>query len=284
MRFHDEAATLLAVADPFFRADPFSANVIAVVAARVVAGARIGDGDPLWITVEDPTGKVLGAAMQTPPSALFVSRMPAAAAATLAEALADAGRELPGVSGERGAAAGFAGAWAELTGHACTLETAMRMYRLERLNAPAEVPGAGRRATSAAVDLELVADWLAAFHAEARSHAPAADWPALARLRVAGGEVHLWCEDGVPVSLAAVSPPAAGVARIGPVFTPRGSRRQGYGAAVTAAATAAAIAGGAEHVALYTDLANPTSNSIYQAIGYRADHDAEERSFKQGTR
>ena len=49
---------------------------------------------------------------------------------------------------------------------------------------------------------------------------------------------------------------------------------------MTAEATAAALAAGAEHVALYTDLANPTSNSIYQAIGYRPDHDAEERSFR----
>lgn len=48
---------------------------------------------------------------------------------------------------------------------------------------------------------------------------------------------------------------------------------------MTAEATAAAIDAGAKHVVLYADLANPTSNAIYQAIGYRADHDAEERSF-----
>jgi hypothetical protein len=41
-----------------------------------------------------------------------------------------------------------------------------------------------------------------------------------------------------------------------------------------------AVAAGAEHVVLYTDLANPTSNSIYQAIGFRPEHDAEERSFR----
>jgi predicted GNAT family acetyltransferase len=63
------------------------------------------------------------------------------------------------------------------------------------------------------------------------------------------------------------------------VYTPSASRRRGYGAAVTAAASVAALAAGAEQVALYTDLANPTSNSVYQAIGYRPDHDAEERSF-----
>lgn len=48
---------------------------------------------------------------------------------------------------------------------------------------------------------------------------------------------------------------------------------------MTAEATAAAVRAGAAHVVLYTDLANPTSNSIYQAIGYRPDHDAEERTF-----
>jgi hypothetical protein len=36
---------------------------------------------------------------------------------------------------------------------------------------------------------------------------------------------------------------------------------------------------GAAQVVLYTDLSNPTSNAIYQAIGYRADHAAEECSF-----
>jgi predicted GNAT family acetyltransferase len=75
------------------------------------------------------------------------------------------------------------------------------------------------------------------------------------------------------VSLAAVSPPAVGVARVGPAYTPAHWRRHGYGAAATAATSA-------DHVVLYTDLANPTSNSIYQAIGYRSDHDAEERIFR----
>lgn len=35
------------------------------------------------------------------------------------------------------------------------------------------------------------------------------------------------------------------------------------------------------HVVLYTDPANPVSNSIYQAIGYLPDHYAEQRGFIQ---
>ena len=80
---------------------------------------------------------------------------------------------------------------------------------------------------------------------------------AMARRRVKAGEVHLWHTEGVPVALAGVSGALAGVARVGPVYTPPKWRRNGYGSGITAAATAAALGAGAQHVVLYTDLANP---------------------------
>jgi predicted GNAT family acetyltransferase len=61
---------------------------------------------------------------------------------------------------------------------------------------------------------------------------------------------------------------AAGVARVGPVFTPPEHRRHGYGAAVTAACTRDALERDADDVVLFTDLDNPTSNAIYQRLGY----------------
>ncbi|NUU20167.1 MAG: GNAT family N-acetyltransferase, partial [Streptomycetaceae bacterium] len=60
----------------------------------------------------------------------------------------------------------------------------------------------------------------------------------------------------------------AGVARIGPVYTPPEHRGRGYGSAATAARAAAALADGADEVVLFTDVANPTSNSIYRKLGY----------------
>ena len=61
--------------------------------------------------------------------------------------------------------------------------------------------------------------------------------------------------------------------RIGPVYTPPERRGRGYGSAATAAASQRLLEAGAEEVLLYTDLANPVSNSIYQRIGYRAVED-----------
>jgi predicted GNAT family acetyltransferase len=65
----------------------------------------------------------------------------------------------------------------------------------------------------------------------------------------------------------------AGTARIGPVYTPPPSRGRGYGSAVTAAITELAVRLGAESVVLFTDLANPTSNSIYSRLGYEPVED-----------
>jgi predicted GNAT family acetyltransferase len=58
------------------------------------------------------------------------------------------------------------------------------------------------------------------------------------------------------------------VGRVGPVYTPAEHRRRGYGAAITSAVV--------EHllpltttVMLYTDAANPTSNGVYERLGFR---------------
>ena len=278
VELHAGARQFLAAANSLLRSDPLSTNVIAVVAGRIATGAEPDDERYLWATVGDGKGRVLGAAMHTPPHHLFVSRMSAEAAASLAHALADAGRDLPGVNGAVEVTRPFAATWMARTGRPSTLVTAMRMYRLGDLVWPQGVAGEAVAAV-APRDIGLVAGWLVAFHAEAQPHAPVWDWRALAERRVGAGQVHLWRDEDVFVALAAVSAPAAGVARVGPVYTPPAYRRRGYGAAVTAKATAAGLSASAERVVLYTDLANPTSNSIYRSIGYIPDHDAEERAF-----
>jgi predicted GNAT family acetyltransferase len=58
------------------------------------------------------------------------------------------------------------------------------------------------------------------------------------------------------------------VSRIGPVYTPPEHRGHGFASSVTAAASRDILDAG-DIACLYTDLANPTSNRIYQALGYR---------------
>ena len=87
--------------------------------------------------------------------------------------------------------------------------------------------------------------------------------------RIGWGGLVLWEHEGRPVSLAGRNRAAAGQARVGPVYTPPELRGRGFGGAATAAITQAALDDGAEGVVLFTDLANPASNTLYQRLGYR---------------
>ena len=86
--------------------------------------------------------------------------------------------------------------------------------------------------------------------------------------RIEQSRVWLW-EDpvGTPVHLTQATPPSFGVVRIGPVYTPDEHRGQGYATAMVAALSRELAAAGVR-VCLFTDQANPTSNAIYQRIGY----------------
>ena len=58
------------------------------------------------------------------------------------------------------------------------------------------------------------------------------------------------------------------MSRVAPVYTPREHHGRGYaGAAVAQVSRMLRDRGG--RVCLFTDQANPTSNRIYQALGYR---------------
>jgi predicted GNAT family acetyltransferase len=68
--------------------------------------------------------------------------------------------------------------------------------------------------------------------------------------------------------------------RIGPVYTPPEHRRQGYASAATSAVSQHLLDGGRRFCFLYTDLANPTSNHIYQEIGFQSVCDVEVYRFE----
>ena len=79
--------------------------------------------------------------------------------------------------------------------------------------------------------------------------------------------------------MVGTGPPVAGVVRVGPVYTPPKGRRRGYATALVADVSQRALAAVTAKCMLYTDLANATSNSIYQAVGYRRSSDAQEYAF-----
>ncbi|QKW21338.1 GNAT family N-acetyltransferase [Kitasatospora sp. NA04385] len=281
-------------AGEFLAADPVGNTVLLTIVDRIGRdGPHVyGEAPPRYGWWREPDGTVTGATLRTPPHGQRLGRMTAEAAGALALLLAaeqPAEREeRPGngnadgngdgdgnadVGGGREAVLAFAAARERHTGRGWSVEFHERLYRLGELTPPA-APPAGRSRLAEPADRELLAEWLAAFCVEAGVRAPEdplleADQRIAARALLVREDA-----DGRVVAMAGASPAVAGMSRIGPVYTPPELRGRGHASALTAAASAHARAGGAAEVLLYTDLANPTSNAIYQRIGYVPVEDA----------
>jgi predicted GNAT family acetyltransferase len=88
----------------------------------------------------------------------------------------------------------------------------------------------------------------------------------------------LWA-DGEPTSMCGVSGPTPTGIRIGPVCTPPGHRGRGYASNLVAAACRRELDGGRRACFLFTDLANETSNHIYEEIGFEPVRDIDQYRF-----
>ncbi|WP_377269645.1 GNAT family N-acetyltransferase [Peterkaempfera sp. SMS 1(5)a] len=264
----DDLDTFLRSAGGFLAAHPAENTVLLTVAdAARGLGPRAFGGSSPWYGWWSPAdgAAVAGACLRTPPFPVALGRMPGIAAEELAAVLVGRDEAVDAVGGATGAATAFAGAWRTVTGGGTEIRRRERLYRLAALTGPQPAPpGAARVARPE--DQALIVEWHEAFSREAGTLLR--DFTDGVARRIARGGFHLWEDGGRPVALAGANE-AAGMVRIGPVYTPPQSRRRGYAAGVTAAATAQALADGAREVLLFTDLANPTSNALYQRLGYR---------------
>ncbi|MDH6129827.1 GNAT family N-acetyltransferase [Kitasatospora sp. GP82] len=265
------------VAGDFLAAQPALNTVPLTIVDRLAKDGphAFGEGQPRfgWWQ-EEPQRPVSGVFVQTPPFGVVLGAMSGEAPSRLAEVLATAAAvAVPSVQGNKQLAAVFARAWERTTGRRAEVQVHERLYHLWALAQPDPAPsGSARLAVKA--DHALLVAWHEAFSAESAAARPGVDHNALVGRRIAEGLLHVWEDDGRPVSFAGVSPVIAGMSRIGPVYTPPELRRRGYASGIVAAGSEHALAQGATEVLLYTDLANRTSNSIYQQLGYVMVHDA----------
>lgn len=235
---------------------------------------------PRFHTVVDGSGSVVAATLRTPPHNQVISQV---ADPRAVDALADAltGDVLPGLLAPPEVCARFIGRWRELTGATARLEVAERIFRLERVIPPARPPSGSWR-LAAPGDRSLVADWLVAFSAEALPEQPPIPQPLETADRWIAGPyrlLYVWEDGGQAVSLVGAGGETPNGIRIGPVYTPPEARNRGYASALTAAASADQLARGRRFCFLFTDLGNPTSNKIYQAIGYEPVCDMDQYRF-----
>jgi hypothetical protein len=281
VRRHATVDVFLADAQDFLLRREAEHNLLFGICSAIRTTPQLfAEDPPRFHTVVDGSGTCVAATLRTPPFNQVISQVadPGAADA-LADALA--GEALPGVLAPPEVCGRFLARWHDLTGTTATLEVAERIFRLERVIPPSR-PAPGSWRLAGPDDRSLVADWLVAFSAEALpEQAPIPNPLETADRWIAGTYrlLYLWEDGGRVVSLVGAGGETPNGIRIGPVYTPPEARNRGYASALTAAASGDQLARGRRFCFLFTDLANPTSNKIYQAIGYEPVCDMDQYRF-----
>jgi predicted GNAT family acetyltransferase len=228
-----------------------------------------------WAVKRD--GAVAGAAFWTPPYKLGLSEMEPEALITLARKVKKTFPDIPGANGPKDILPTFIRAW-NTPGLQAVLETSYRLYSLEKVEPVPEVAGALKEASPE--ETELLTHWCHQFRQEIRAPEQI-DEKALMEGYLREKRIFTWEEGGGTRAMAGYAGSTSNGVRINMVYTPQGLRKRGYASNLVAALSQRLLSSGKKFCVLYADLLNPTSNSIYQKMGYHPVCDWDGYSFQK---
>ncbi|UCB42271.1 MAG: GNAT family N-acetyltransferase [Dehalococcoidales bacterium] len=279
VKTYTKAADFLSAAYNILQSDEARYGLIYGIARRVeVNPYHYGNENPWFCIVNDKDG-ISTLAWRTPPYQLglaWYTGNAEEAVSLLIKAVRKRWKEIPGVVGHREVTDSFAERWSYTYGVPIESTMAQRIYRLDSVN---DVPfTSGRMRLATLADKDLATSWVRAFSidiGEYDRNPPNEDITP----RIEMGEIYLWEDNGKPVSMVGKARSTEHGITIGPVYTPLELRRHGYATACVAHVCGELLKSGYEFCTLYTDLSNPTSNSIYMKVGFKPVCDSVQYGF-----
>ncbi|MBU9672351.1 GNAT family N-acetyltransferase [Planococcus sp. CP5-4] len=213
---------------------------------------------------EDAQG-IAALALMTPPHPLqlIVLRESVNVEVLAANEFRDAKIEISGVIGDKRTAERFTEAW----GGFAEIAMDQGLYRIDAVQKKLpKSPGTWRVANR--LDAALLADWYQLFGEDTGTGNPSQE-EAEEKIAdfISRKEVFLWEDGGRVVSCMKKARPSKHGVTVSFVFTPKELRKKGYARTLVAEITEELL-NEYDFAMLYTDLANGTSNKIYQEIGY----------------
>ena len=254
-------------------------NLILGMSLRLKESPHTFATTPLFATVTDRE-RVILAAVMTPPFKLVLSSDAddfSDAVNSFTKNLLSLHLPIPGVTAASALAANFAERWSQIAKVKCRDGMHQRIYELRKVNPPQWAQGAIRLATKS--DLDLVERRAIAFNDEAIG-TPADNLRGLVERKIEARELYVWADGSSVVSMAATTRPTRHGVGFNLVYTPPPLRGKDYASSCVAALSQLQLDSGYQFCVLYTDLAKPTSNSIYQKIGYAHVRDSDEYIFE----
>lgn len=269
---HSDAKAFRERVDGFLLGNEVMHNVIIGITSRLIHQGEIYD-EVFLAHVENDAGEIVATTMRTVPHGAILSEIKDKLAIPLiVNAYASAFDILPGVEGIGDDSSQFAELWKQQCGQDYSISMEMGQYRLDEVIQPKNISGEARFAKKD--DFEMLVDWLIKFSADtgmdsnySRKYAEENITRKLEK-PILGG-IRIQVDEGQPVSMASATRESVNGGNVSLVYTPPEFRGRGYASAITAHVSQAILDAGKAFCTLTTDMSNPTSNKIYQAIGYK---------------
>jgi uncharacterized protein len=226
-------------------------------------------------------GVTVSAAIQTPPLNLILTSANRLQVETLAHYLTENNLSVPGVAGPAAVAEAFAEYWSQLNVKTHHLGMSQKLYKLEKVNFPPAVNGEFEVVSQH--KLNMVTAWLMAFAKESLPESERRDenaWREYAQRMINNKHAHFWTVNKNPVAVACASRPTANGMSVSFVYTAPEFRKNGYASALVAQLSQKILNMGMKFCVLYTDVTNPSSNKIYQTLGYSEISESRQYCFK----
>ncbi|MBX2871255.1 MAG: GNAT family N-acetyltransferase [Saprospiraceae bacterium] len=173
---------------------------------------------------------------------------------------------IPGLVAPKALSSAFGEHWQQQTDTRWKIHMEQRVFQLDQVTEFSEAPGFLRKATPE--DKPTIARWLIPFHQEAIGEDISGEEMERAQRMLDADRLYLW-ENEKAVSMAASTRATANGISINAVFTPKEFRRKGYASSCVGNLCRTLLAQGHQFCSLFTDASNPTSNKIYQEIGFK---------------
>ncbi|MEZ4888259.1 MAG: GNAT family N-acetyltransferase [Chitinophagales bacterium] len=222
----------------------------------------------LLIVVEEKK-EVVFVAIQTAPHSLIIAAKAEymdKGSEAIIKLLEDEEMEIPGVIGEKSLGHIFAQKWCSRKNLGFKSLMEMGVFQLDKVTELDIAEGNLRLVNES--DEDLLTDWILGFDSETFQEETLESARKLAKVKLQSGRQYIWETNGVPVSMASGTRPTNHCMTISVVYTPPKYRKNGYARSCVAQISRMMLDRGYQFCALFTDLSNPTSNKIYQEVGY----------------
>lgn len=252
-----------------------------VTIGNIIRGLETGNSEGWFMAAVKDLGKVVLTAMMTPPFNFLISGVATAenfkAMDLIMKELMEKDVKVPGIVAEKPLAAAFSEKYCSDFHLPQKVGMKMRLYRLDTVLVVPQVTGKLRAAKKE--DLFFLPHWQLAFADDCQlMRGNIMDVAERIKRQIEEGILFIW-EDGGPVAQAAAGRKTLNGVIINAVYTPPYFRKKGYATSCVAEVSRLMLNRGYKFCALFTDLDNPISNSIYMKIGYKPVCDFDEIVF-----